>query len=332
MEKTSKADQSLANLKKLIEKEFIETDKLIKNQINSDIDRIPALSKHIIDLGGKRLRPILTLSCAKMLKVKNKNHIKLAAAVELLHTATLLHDDVVDESNYRRGKKTSHILWDNKSSILVGDFLLGKAFQLMVETKSLECLQILSNAASIIAEGEVFQLVETNNVKIKKNKYIKIIESKTAALFSSACVVGGIVSGANRTQKKNLFDFGKNLGTAFQLIDDAMDYEGLSSKMGKNNGDDFFEGKITLPVILAIKDSDKEEKDFWEKVFNKEVRNKSDLKKAKKIIKEKNTINKTLKLANVYGNNAKKIILKFESNLMRDGLIDLVNFSLIRNH
>ena len=214
MEKTSKADQSLANLKKLIEKEFIETDKLIKNQINSDIDRIPALSKHIIDLGGKRLRPILTLSCAKMLKVKNKNHIKLAAAVELLHTATLLHDDVVDESNYRRGKKTSHILWDNKSSILVGDFLLGKAFQLMVETKSLECLQILSNAASIIAEGEVFQLVETNNVKIKKNKYIKIIESKTAALFSSACVVGGIVSGANRTQKKNLFDFGKNLGTA----------------------------------------------------------------------------------------------------------------------
>ena len=332
MEKTSKADLSLANLKKLIEKEFIETDKLIKNQINSDIDRIPALSKHIIDLGGKRLRPILTLSCAKMLKVKNKNHIKLAAAVELLHTATLLHDDVVDESNYRRGKKTSHILWDNKSSILVGDFLLGKAFQLMVETKSLECLQILSNAASIIAEGEVFQLVETNNVKIKKNKYIKIIESKTAALFSSACVVGGIVSGANKTQKKNLFDFGKNLGTAFQLIDDAMDYDGLSSKMGKNNGDDFFDGKITLPVILAIKDSDKEEKDFWEKVFNKEVRNKSDLKKAKKIIKEKNTINKTLKLANVYGNNAKKIILKFESNLVRDGLIDLVNFSLIRNH
>lgn len=332
MEKTSKADLSLANLKKLIEKEFIETDKLIKNQINSDIDRIPALSKHIIDLGGKRLRPILTLSCAEMLKVKNKNHIKLAAAVELLHTATLLHDDVVDESNYRRGKKTSHILWDNKSSILVGDFLLGKAFQLMVETKSLECLQILSNAASIIAEGEVFQLVETNNIKIKKNKYIKIIESKTAALFSSACVVGGIVSGANKTQKKNLFDFGKNLGTAFQLIDDAMDYDGLSSKMGKNNGDDFFDGKITLPVILAIKDSDKEEKDFWEKVFNKEVRNKSDLKKAKKIIKEKNTINKTLKLANVYGNNAKKIILKFESNLMRDGLIDLVNFSLIRNH
>lgn len=332
MEKISKADLSLANLKKLIEKEFIETDKLIKNQINSDIDRIPLLSKHIINLGGKRLRPILTLSCAKMLKVKNKNHIKLAAAVELLHTATLLHDDVVDESNYRRGKKTSHILWDNKSSILVGDFLLGKAFQLMVETKSLECLEILSNAASIIAEGEVFQLVETNNVNIKKNNYIKIIESKTAALFSSACVVGGIVSGANRTQKKNLFNFGKNLGTAFQLIDDAMDYDGLSSKMGKNNGDDFFEGKITLPVILAIKDSNKEEKDFWEKVFNKETRNKSDLKKAKKIIKEKNTINKTLKLANEYGNNAKKIMQKFESNLIRDGLIDLVNFSLIRNH
>lgn len=332
MVKISKADLSLHNLKKLIKKEFNETDKLIKNQINSDVNRIPKLSKHIIDLGGKRLRPMLTISCAKMLKIRNKNHIKLAAAVELLHTATLLHDDVVDESVYRRGEKTSHTLWDNKSSILVGDFLLGKAFQLMVETNSIECLNILSKAAAIIAEGEVLQLVETNNINIKETNYIKIIESKTAALFSSACEVGGVVSGANKSQKKKLFNFGKNLGTAFQLTDDALDYEGSPSKMGKNNGDDFYEGKVTLPVILALKTADRKEKDFWEKTFNKKVRNKTDLRIAKKIIKDKDTINQTLMLANKYGEKAKNIMKDFESNPVRNALIDLVDFSLIRNY
>tara|TARA_Y100000741_G_scaffold118921_1_gene89335 strand:+ start:412 stop:1410 length:999 start_codon:yes stop_codon:yes gene_type:complete len=332
MVKISKADLSLHNLKKLIKKEFNETDKLIKKQINSDVNRIPKLSKHIIDLGGKRLRPMLTISCAKMLKIRNKNHIKLAAAVELLHTATLLHDDVVDESVYRRGEKTSHTLWDNKSSILVGDFLLGRAFQLMVETNSIECLSILSKAAAIIAEGEVLQLVETNNINIKETNYIKIIESKTAALFSSACEVGGVVSGANKSQKKKLFNFGKNLGTAFQLTDDALDYEGSSSKMGKNNGDDFYEGKVTLPVILALKNADRKEKDFWEKTFNKKVRNKTDLRIAKKIIKDKDTINQTLKLANKYGEKAKNIMKDFESNPVRNALIDLVDFSLIRNY
>ena len=332
MVKISKADLSLHNLKKLIKKEFNETDKLIKKQINSDVNRIPKLSKHIIDLGGKRLRPMLTISCAKMLKIRNKNHIKLAAAVELLHTATLLHDDVVDESVYRRGEKTSHTLWDNKSSILVGDFLLGRAFQLMVETNSIECLSILSKAAAIIAEGEVLQLVETNNINIKETNYIKIIESKTAALFSSACEVGGVVSGANKSQKKKLFNFGKNLGTAFQLTDDALDYEGSSSKMGKSNGDDFYDGKITLPVILALKNADKQEKDFWEKTFNKKVRNKTDLRIAKKIIKDKDTINQTHKLANKYGEKAKNIMEDFESNPVRNALIDLVDFSLIRNY
>ena len=332
MVKISKADLSLHNLKKLIKKEFNETDKLIKKQINSDVNRIPKLSKHIIDLGGKRLRPMLTISCAKMLKIRNKNHIKLAAAVELLHTATLLHDDVVDESVYRRGEKTSHTLWDNKSSILVGDFLLGRAFQLMVETNSIECLSILSKAAAIIAEGEVLQLVETNNINIKETNYIKIIESKTAALFSSACEVGGVVSGANKSQKKKLFNFGKNLGTAFQLTDDALDYEGSSSQMGKNNGDDFYEGKVTLPVILALKNADRKEKDFWEKTFNKKVRNKTDLRIAKKIIKDKDTINQTLKLANKYGEKAKNIMKDFESNPIRNALIDLVDFSLVRNY
>ena len=205
MKKISKADLSIKELVSLIEEDFIKTNDLIKDQIISKVERIPELSSHIVGLGGKRLRPILTIACAKMLNVKSDHHIILAAAVELLHTATLLHDDVVDESNFRRGKETSHTLWDNKSSILVGDYLLGKAFQLMVKTGSLECLKTLSNAAAIIAEGEVLQLVAINNINIKKNEYMKIIESKTAALFSSACEVGGIISNSSNEINKSLF-------------------------------------------------------------------------------------------------------------------------------
>ena len=331
MRKISKADLSLRNLKKLIKKEFNETDKLIRNQINSDVNRIPNLSKHIIDLGGKRLRPMLTISCAKMLKVRNKNHIKLAAAVELLHTATLLHDDVVDESNYRRGEKTSHTLWDNKSSILVGDFLLGKAFQLMVETNSLECLNILSKAASIIAEGEVLQLVETSNVNIRKINYLKIIESKTAALFSSACEVGGVVSGANKSQKKKLFNFGKNLGTAFQLIDDALDYHGSSVKMGKNNGDDFFEGKVTLPMIIIFQKGNKEEKNFLNEIMRREKRTEQDFSNTLSLINKYKAVEATFKKAEYFVNVSYDALAIFPDNEDKKILQNLTSFSLNRS-
>lgn len=332
MKKISKADLSIKELVSLIEEDFLKTNDLIKDQIISKVERIPELSSHIVGLGGKRLRPILTIACAKMLNVKSDHHITLAAAVELLHTATLLHDDVVDESNFRRGKETSHTLWDNKSSILVGDYLLGKAFQLMVKTGSLECLKTLSNAAAIIAEGEVLQLVAINNINIKKNEYMKIIESKTAALFSSACEVGGIISNSSNEINKSLFSFGKNLGTSFQLIDDALDYSGKSKNLGKNIGDDFYDGKVTLPVIISYEEGNQNEKKFWEEVFGKDTRNDQDLIKANKIINKNQTIEKTLELANVYGEKAKEDLSIFPDTKIKKGLINLVNLSLIRDH
>ena len=332
MKKISKADLSIKELVELIKEDFIKADKLIKNQITSEVDRIPELSNYIISLGGKRLRPILTIACAKMLNIENNHHITLAAAVELLHTATLLHDDVVDESDFRRGKETSHVLWDNKSSILVGDYLLGKAFQLMVKTGSLQCLETLSNAAAIIAEGEVLQLVATNNINIKKSDYIRIIESKTAALFSSACEVGGIISNSPSEINKSLFSFGKNLGTSFQLIDDALDYSGSTENLGKNIGDDFYDGKITLPIIISFEQADENEKYIWKDIFQKKIRNEKDLFIAKNLIKKHKSIEKTIDLANKYGDNAKKDLSVFNESPIKKGLVNLVDFSLVRDH
>ena len=332
MKKISKADLSIKELVELIKEDFIKADKLIKNQITSEVDRIPELSNYIISLGGKRLRPILTIACAKMLNIENNHHITLAAAVELLHTATLLHDDVVDESDFRRGKETSHVLWDNKSSILVGDYLLGKAFQLMVKTGSLQCLETLSNAAAIIAEGEVLQLVATNNINIKKSDYIRIIESKTAALFSSACEVGGIISNSPSEINKSLFSFGKNLGTSFQLIDDALDYSGSTENLGKNIGDDFYDGKITLPIIISFEEADENEKYIWKDIFQKKIRNEKDLVIAKNLIEKHKSIEKTIDLANKYGDDAKKDLSIFNESPIKKGLVNLVDFSLIRDH
>jgi len=332
MKKISKADLSIKELVELIKEDFIKADKLIKNQITSEVDRIPELSNYIISLGGKRLRPILTIACAKMLNIENNHHITLAAAVELLHTATLLHDDVVDESDFRRGKETSHVLWDNKSSILVGDYLLGKAFQLMVKTGSLQCLETLSNAAAIIAEGEVLQLVATNNINIKKSDYIRIIESKTAALFSSACEVGGIISNSPSEINKSLFSFGKNLGTSFQLIDDALDYSGSTENLGKNIGDDFYDGKITLPIIISFEEADENEKYIWKDIFQKKIRSEKDLVIAKNLIEKHKSIEKTLDLANKYGDDAKKDLSVFNESPIKKGLVNLVDFSLVRDH
>ena len=332
MKKISKADLSIKELVELIKEDFIKADKLIKNQITSEVDRIPELSNYIISLGGKRLRPILTIACAKMLNIENNHHITLAAAVELLHTATLLHDDVVDESDFRRGKETSHVLWDNKSSILVGDYLLGKAFQLMVKTGSLQCLETLSNAAAIIAEGEVLQLVATNNINIKKSDYIRIIESKTAALFSSACEVGGIISNSPSEINKSLFSFGKNLGTSFQLIDDALDYSGSTENLGKNIGDDFYDGKITLPIIISFEEADENEKYIWKDIFQKKIRNEKDLLIAKNLIEKHKSIEKTLDLANKYGDDAKKDLSVFNESPIKKALVNLVDFSLVRDH
>lgn len=327
-----KNDEPIQELLDLIDKDFIKVDELINKQVISEIDRIPDISNHIINLGGKRLRPILTLTTAKICNYRGSMHIKLAAAVELMHTATLLHDDVVDESDIRRGKSASHKIWDNKSSILVGDFLLGKAFQLMVETKSLECLKNLSNASARIAEGEVMQLIASDNIKTTEDQYMKIIESKTAELFSTACVVGALISKSKREEIDALISFGKNLGIAFQLKDDALDYYGEKNILGKNIGDDFLEGKVTLPIILAYRRGNNSERDFLKNSFDNKIRNKDLLKKAIEIIDTHNTIEDTLEKAYHHGRIAKDVLGIFSNTKFKDSLMRLVDFSIIRTH
>ena len=327
-----KNDEPIKELLDLIDKDFIKVDELINKQVISEIDRIPDISNHIINLGGKRLRPILTLTTAKICNYRGSMHIKLAAAVELMHTATLLHDDVVDESDIRRGKSASHKIWDNKSSILVGDFLLGKAFQLMVETKSLECLKNLSNASARIAEGEVMQLIASDNIKTTEDQYMKIIESKTAELFSTACVVGALISKSKREEIDALISFGKNLGIAFQLKDDALDYYGEKNILGKNIGDDFLEGKVTLPIILAYRRGNNSEREFLKNSFDNKIRNKDLLRKAIEIIDTHNTIEDTLEKAHHHGRIAKDALGIFPNTKFKDSLMRLVDFSIIRAH
>ena len=327
-----KDEEPIQRLLSLIEDDFIKVNELINDQVISHVDRIPDVSNHIIELGGKRLRPILTLTTSKICGYNGNYHINLAAAVELMHTATLLHDDVVDDSDIRRGKSASHIIWDNKSSILVGDFLLGKAFQLMVETKSLECLKNLSNASAKIAEGEVMQLIASDNIKTTEDQYMNIIEAKTAELFSTACVVGALISQSNEEEINALISFGKNLGIAFQLKDDALDYDGDKETLGKNIGEDFLEGKVTLPIILAYRRGNNSEREFLENSFNNKIRNKELLKNAIKVIKQYNTIDDTLSKAHQHGRIAKDALAIFPETEFKEALMKLVDFSIIRSN
>src|SRR5690348_15427487 len=227
---------------------------VILARTGSEVAMIPEVANHLINSGGKRLRPILTLALARLTGYGGEGHIKLAAAVEFMHTATLLHDDVVDESELRRGRLAARMLWGNEASVLVGDFLLGQAFKMMVEVGSLKALEILSSAAAVIAEGEVMQLAAAKNTATTEDEYIAVIRAKTAELFAAACEVGPSIAGRPKAEQAACRSYGMNLGIAFQLVDDALDYGGKAAKLGKNIGDDFREGKITLPVVLAFRD------------------------------------------------------------------------------
>jgi len=244
---------SLAPLIALVEEDMAHVNRIILDRARSNVDLIPELARHLIDSGGKRLRPMLTLAAAKMCGYSGEGHVQLAASVEFMHTATLLHDDVVDESNLRRGKIAARLLWGNEASVLVGDYLLGQAFKMMVDVGSLDALRILSNAAAVIAEGEVMQLMTANNTETTEDDYLAVIEAKTAALFSAAAEVGAIVADRPKSQAAALRSYGRNLGIAFQLVDDALDYSGQQELLGKTVGDDFREGKITLPVVLCYR-------------------------------------------------------------------------------
>ena len=246
--------------------------------------RIPEVTAHLVEAGGKRLRPMLTLAAARMCGYQGPYHVHLAATVEFIHTATLLHDDVVDESQRRRGRPTANLLWDNKSSVLVGDYLFSRSFQLMVETGSLRVLDILANASATIAEGEVLQLTAAQDLRTDEDVYLQVVRGKTAALFSAATEVGGVIAGAPEDQVRALFTYGDALGVAFQIVDDLLDYGGADATIGKNTGDDFRERKVTLPIIKAVAKADAEERAFWVRVIEKGQQQDGDLEQARAIM------------------------------------------------
>ncbi len=292
----------------------------------SQVQRIPELSLHIMAAGGKRLRPMLTLASARLCGLsEGERHIGLAAAVECLHTATLLHDDVVDDSTTRRGFATANALWDNKTSVLVGDYLLGQAFKLMVADGSLEVLRILANASAVIAEGEVFQLTTVRNLTTSMEAYAQVIEAKTATLFAAACEVGAVVSGREDAQK-SLHNYGLALGMAFQITDDLLDFAADPARLGKNIGDDFFEGKMTLPVILAYAQGSAEERAFWERVYDGTPPTDTDLQQACRMIVSGPALAAVRQQVTRHCERARQALAGFKSSPFRDALLEVVDF------
>ncbi len=291
--------------------------------------RIPEVTAHLVDAGGKRLRPMLTLACARMCGYGGTDHVKLAATVEFIHTATLLHDDVVDESAQRRGRPTANLLWDNKSSVLVGDYLFARAFQLMVEPGDLRVLDILSNAAATIAEGEVLQLSAAQNLATDEDIYLQVIRGKTAALFSAATEVGGVIAGRPEDEITALFDYGDALGVSFQMVDDLLDYWG-SDATGKNIGDDFRERKLTLPVIKAIAKADEEQRAFWKRVIEKGDQRDGDLEHALELLNAHGALEAARQDALHYAAKARKALARLPEHPVRDMLDDLAEYVVAR--
>lgn len=298
----------------------------------SHVEMIPELALHLINSGGKRLRPMLTIAAARMCGAKDLAHVKLATAVEFMHTATLLHDDVVDESDLRRGKAAARMIWGNQASVLVGDFLLGQAFKMMVETGSLEALRILSNAACVIAEGEVLQLSVSHDTSTTEDAYLQVIIGKTAALFASAAEVGAVIAGRPKGEQAALESFGRNLGIAFQLIDDALDYSGKQAELGKSVGDDFREGKITLPVVLSFRRGDESERAFWKRVLEEGKQEPQDLAQAQRLMEKHGAIADTIERARHYGGMARDALAIFPASDWKAALTDAVDFCIARGH
>ena len=291
--------------------------------------RIPQVTAHLIEAGGKRLRPMLTLAVAKMCGYTGPYHIHLAATVEFIHTATLLHDDVVDESHQRRGRPTANLLWDNTSSVLVGDYLFARSFQLMVETGSLRVLDILANAAATIAEGEVLQLTAARNLDTTEDVYLKVVRGKTAALFSAATEVGGVIADMPEAQVKALFAYGDALGVAFQIVDDLLDYSGTAAT-GKDIGDDFREGKLTLPVIRAVAAASPDEREFWVRCIGKNRAEPFDLETAQALLAKHGALESTRRDAIAWAEKAKVALTDLPAHPIRDMLRDLADYVVAR--
>lgn len=304
---------------------------LIRDRMASEYaPRIPEVTAHLVEAGGKRLRPMLTLAAADMCGYEGDYDVHLAATVEFIHTATLLHDDVVDESQQRRGRPTANLLWDNKSSVLVGDYLFARAFQLMVETGSLRVLDILSNAAATIAEGEVLQLSAARNLATDETVYLQVVRGKTAALFSAATEVGGVIAEKSEDMVQALFDYGDALGIAFQIADDLLDYQGDSSATGKNIGDDFRERKLTLPVIKAVAGASAQERAFWVRTIEKGDQREGDLSEAIDILARHDALDRTRQDALYWTEKSKTAMLKLPEHEVRRMLLDLADYVVAR--
>ena len=307
-------------------------DAALAEHMNSSTPLIPQVAAHLVQAGGKRVRPVLTLAAARLCGYEGEDHIRLAAAVEFIHSATLLHDDVVDGSALRRGKPAANTVFGNKPSILVGDFLFSRAFQLMVQTGSIEVLDILSATSAIISEGEVMQMVTANNLATTEAEHLAVIRAKTAALFAAAAEVGGVLAGVPREQQKALDTYGDRLGIAFQLADDALDYAGKAGTIGKDAGDDFREGKVTQPVLRAYAAANDEERAFWQRTVEKRRQEDGDFEHAMALLDRHGAITGALDDARRYGDEARAAIRVFPPSDLRDDLDDLVGYVVDRDH
>ena len=326
------AAQGLKPLLDIVDQDMQAINRIILDKAVSDVEMIPELAHHLIDSGGKRLRPMLAIASAKLCRYPGNGHIRTAAAVEFMHTATLLHDDVVDESGTRRGRKTARMIWGNQASVLVGDFLLGQAFKMFVDVGSLTVLRIMSNAAATIAEGEVMQLAAAKNTSTTEDEYLAIINAKTAALFSAAAEAGAALAQRPSEEQAALKSYGKNLGLAFQLVDDALDYGGDSQRLGKSTGDDFREGKITLPLILSFRRGTSEERQFWNRTIVEGRIEDGDLENAIAFMKRHKALEATMERARSYGAIARDALAIFPASREKDALEQVIAFCVARSH
>lgn len=321
----------LDELAAMLAEDMAAVDQLLQERMVSEYaPLIPQIAAHLIGAGGKRMRPLLTIAAARLFDYQGKHHHLLASTVELIHTATLLHDDVVDESAQRRGRPTANLLWDNKSSVLVGDYLFSRSFQLMVETEDIRVLAVLANASATIAEGEVLQLAAAQDLATNEDTYIKVVRGKTAALFSAATEVGAMIAGANDDEVTALREYGDALGIAFQIVDDLLDYGGVSQTIGKNTGDDFRERKLTLPVIKAVAQADQTELDFWSRTIASGDQRDGDLEHARELLLRHGALEAAKNDALDWADRAKNSLSLIPDSPLRELLADLAGFVTAR--
>ena len=323
---------SLDRLTGITADDLVRVNQIIIERMQSPVILIPQVAGHLIAAGGKRLRPMLTLAAARLCGYRGDRQFGLATCVEFIHTATLLHDDVVDESNLRRGTPSANAVWGNKASVLVGDFLFSRAFELMVEDGSLDVLRILSNASSVIAEGEVLQLATANDTDTTEEDYLEVIRAKTAKLFAAATEVGAVVADRPGSEQRALREFGHNIGMAFQLVDDVLDYAARQATLGKSVGNDFHEGKITMPIILAYRTADEEGRVFWRRTLEDLEQKKGDFKRAVAILERTGALTATIERAKRYGAEARQALAPFPSGVEKAAFLEAIEFAIHRTY